>query len=98
VLHRRAAALLGAVGHVVTHDAGVVLVADLGLVADVDAEALQEALVSAASGGSVCVSSATTSRPAWRALSRAGTIAFESFGVIMKPLAPAEMRLSTAWT
>ena len=39
VLHRRAAALLGAVGHVVADDPRVVLVADLGLVGDVDAEA-----------------------------------------------------------
>ena len=55
-------------------------------------------MASAASGGSVWVSSAITSRPAWRALSSAGTIAFESLGVIMRPLAPAEMRLSTAAT
>ena len=45
VLHRRAAALLGAVGHVVADDPRVGLVADLGLVADVDAEALEEALI-----------------------------------------------------
>src|SRR4051794_18181078 len=54
--------------------------------------------MSAASAGSVCVSSATTSRPAWRALSSEGTIALESLGVIIKPLAPAEIRLSTAAT
>ena len=54
--------------------------------------------MSAASAGSVGVSSATTSRPAWRALSSEGTIALESFGVIMRPFAPAEIRLSTAAT
>ncbi len=45
VLHRRAPALLGAVGHVMADDPRVLLVADLGLVGDVDAEALEEALV-----------------------------------------------------
>src|SRR3954468_7351413 len=54
--------------------------------------------MSAASEGSVCVSSATTSSPAWRALSSEGTIALESFGVIIKPFAPAEIRFSTAAT
>src|SRR3954463_740007 len=54
--------------------------------------------MSAASEGSVCVSSATTSSPAWRALSSEGTIALESFGVIIRPFAPAEMRFSTAAT
>src|SRR4051794_41433718 len=54
--------------------------------------------MSAASPGSVCVSSAITSRPAWRALSSEGTIAFESLGVIIRPFAPAEIRLSTAAT
>ncbi len=54
--------------------------------------------MSAASAGSVCVSSAITSRPAWRALSSEGTIAFESLGVIIRPFAPAEIRLSTAAT
>src|SRR3954447_3400610 len=54
--------------------------------------------MSAASGGSVWVSSAITSSPAWRALSRDGTIALESLGVIIRPLAPAEIRLSTAAT
>ena len=48
--------------------------------------------------GSVCVSSAITGTPAWRALSIDGTIALESPGVIMMPLAPAEIRLSTAAT
>jgi hypothetical protein len=36
--------------------------------------------------------------PAWCALSIDGTIALESFGVIRKPLAPAEIRFSIAWT
>src|SRR6478736_6160208 len=54
--------------------------------------------MSAASAGSVCVSSATTSSPAWRALSSDGTIALESDGVIIRPFAPAEIRLSTAAT
>ena len=45
VLHRGAAAVLGAVGHVVADDPRVGLVADLVLVRDVDAEALEEALV-----------------------------------------------------
>src|SRR4051794_26640731 len=54
--------------------------------------------MSAASAGSVCVSSATTSRPAARALSSEGTIAFESFGVIIRPFAPAEIKFSTAAT
>src|SRR3954452_18351803 len=54
--------------------------------------------MSAASEGSVCVSRATTSSPAWRALSSEGTIALESLGVIISPFAPAEMRFSTAAT
>src|SRR3954447_19837865 len=54
--------------------------------------------MSAASAGSVSVSSATTSRPARRALSREGTIALESLGVIISPFAPAEIKLSTAAT
>jgi hypothetical protein len=39
-----------------------------------------------------------TSSPAWRALSSEGTIALESLGVIIRPFAPAEIRLSTAAT
>src|SRR3954454_20966416 len=54
--------------------------------------------MSAASAGSVWVSSAITSRPAWRALSSEGTIALESLGVIIRPFAPAEIRFSTAAT
>ena len=55
-------------------------------------------VASAASGGSTGVSSAMTSIPACLALSSDGTIALESFAVIMKPLAPAEIRFSMAWT
>ncbi len=55
-------------------------------------------VASTASAGSVGVSSAITSMPCCRALSIEGTIAFESFGVIRKPLAPAEIRLSIACT
>ena len=55
-------------------------------------------VASAASGGSTGVSSAMTSMPACLALSSDGTIALESFAVIMKPLAPAEIRFSIAWT
>ena len=146
VLHRRAAALLGAVGHVVADDPRVGLVADLRLVADVDAEALEEALVAlhvhrdavgvevehrdlrllaafsnvplahlpiASAGGVVVgregdVGGVGAARSACRARSPAGrpgapcratgTIAFESLGVIMRPFAPAEIRLSTAAT
>ena len=146
VLHRGAAAVLLAVGHVVPDDPRVGLVADLGLVGHVDPEALQEALVAlhvdghavgvqvqhgdlglgglgaelglgplpdqqrrpgscrwrrwrpTASAGSVGVSSAMTSMPACLALSIAGTMAAESLGVIRKPLAPAEIRFSMAWT
>jgi hypothetical protein len=55
-------------------------------------------VASTASGGSVGVSSATTSMPACFALSISGTMAFESLGVIRMPLAPAEIRFSIAWT
>jgi hypothetical protein len=44
------------------------------------------------------VSSAIDEHPGLLALSSDGTIAFESFAVIMKPLAPAEIRFSMAWT
>src|SRR3954453_18656473 len=54
--------------------------------------------MSAASDGSVCVSNATTNSPAARALSSEGTIALESFGVIISPFAPAEIKFSTAAT
>ena len=55
-------------------------------------------VASTAFGGSVGVSSATTSMPACLALSISGTMAFESLGVIRMPLAPAEIRFSIAWT
>ena len=51
-------------------------------------------VASAASIGSSGVSSAITSMPASRAFSMAGTMAFESLGVIRMPLAPAEIRFS----
>jgi hypothetical protein len=55
-------------------------------------------VASTASAGSVGVSSAMTSMPACLALSIEGTIALESLGVMRMPLAPAEIRLSIAWT
>ena len=55
-------------------------------------------VASAASIGSSGVSSAITRRPASRAFLIVGTIALESLGVIRKPFAPAEIRLSIAAT
>ena len=48
--------------------------------------------------GSVGVSSAMTVTPAWRAFSIAGTIALESAGVIMMPLAPSAVIFASAAT
>ncbi len=55
-------------------------------------------VASAASIGSSGVSSAITRMPASRAFWIVGTIALVSLGVIRMPLAPAEIRLSTAAT
>ena len=53
---------------------------------------------STADSGSVGVSSAMTVTPAWRAFSIAGTIALESAGVIMIPLAPSAVIFANAAT
>jgi hypothetical protein len=53
---------------------------------------------SAADSGSVGVSSEMTSTPLARAFSRAGTIAFESLGVMRMPLTPAATMFSIAVT